>query len=98
MKIAHVEASNIVPPMVSSWMPENILEQGAGNALKNVLPKNLLEEKEDQIQKIFENLNLQGVESWTEQQQQSAKALIAEYKHLFALDLNELDKTSLVST
>ena len=34
MKIAHVEASNIVPPMVSSWMPENIPEQDVGNALK----------------------------------------------------------------
>ena len=61
MKIAHVEASNIVPPMVSSWMPKNILEQDVGNALKNILPENLLEEKEDQIQKIFESLNLQGV-------------------------------------
>ena len=60
-KIAHVEASNIVPPMVSPWMPQNILGQGVGNAPKNVLPENLLEEMEDWIQKIFENLNLQGV-------------------------------------
>ena len=53
IKIAHVEASDIVPPMVSSQMPQNILEQGVGNALKNILPKNLLKEKEDQIQKIL---------------------------------------------
>ena len=45
MKIAQVEASNIIHPMVSSWMPENIVEQGVGNAPKNVLPENLLEEK-----------------------------------------------------
>ena len=96
MKIAHVEASNISPPMVSSQMPENILEQDKGNALKNVLLRNLLKEKEDWIQKIFESLNLQGVESWNEQQQQSAKALITEYQHLFALNLSELGKTSLV--
>ena len=65
-----------------------------GNAPKNILPKNLLEEKEDQIQKIFESLNLQGVESWNEQQQQSAKTLIIEYQHLFALNLSEVGKTS----
>ena len=64
--------------------------------LQNVLTENLLKGKEDWVQKIFGNLNLQGVESWTEQQQQSAKALISEYQHLFALDLNELGKTSLV--
>ena len=69
---AHVEASNIVPPRVSSQMPENVLEQGVGNALKNILLENLLKEKEHQIQKIFESLNLQCVESWNEQQQQSA--------------------------
>ena len=34
MKVAHVEASNIVPPMVSSQMPKNILEQGVGNVPK----------------------------------------------------------------
>ena len=36
------------------------------------------------------------MESWTDQQQQSAKDLIAEYQHLFALNLKELGKTSLV--
>ena len=44
----------------------------------------------------MESLNLQGVESWNEQQQQSARAPITEYQHLFFLSLNELGKTSLV--
>ena len=39
---------------------------------------------------------MQSIESWSEQQQQSAKSLIMEYQHLFALTLNELGKTSLV--
>ena len=39
---------------------------------------------------------MQGIESWSEQQQQSAKSLIRKYQHLFALTLNELGKTSLV--
>ena len=36
-KIPHVEASSIVPPMVSSWMSKNILKQGAGNVPKKQL-------------------------------------------------------------
>ena len=44
----------------------------------------------------MESLNLQGIESWSQQQQQSAKSLIRKYQHLFALTLNELGKTSLV--
>ena len=42
-KIAHVEASNIVPPLISSQVPENIPKQVAGNApgnnLLEILPK-----------------------------------------------------------
>ena len=39
---------------------------------------------------------MKSIESWIEQHQQSARALIMEYQHLFALTLNELGKTSLV--
>ena len=44
----------------------------------------------------MESLNLQSIESWNEQQQQSAKVLIREYQHLFPLTLNKLGKTSLI--
>ena len=40
-------------------------------------------------------MNLQGIEFWNEQQQ-SAKVLIMEYQHLFAMNLSKLGKTSLV--
>ena len=66
-------------------MSENILEKGVGNAPKSNLFKNIPEAKEDRIKEILESLNLQSIESWTEQQQQSARALIMEYQHLFAL-------------
>ena len=95
-KIAHVEASNIVPPLISSQAPENIPEQVAGNAPENKLLENLPKEKEDRGKKIFESLNLQGIEFSNEQQQQSAKTLIMEYQHLFVMNLSELGKTSLV--
>ena len=41
-------------------------------------------------------LHLILVESWTEQHQCSVKKLLEEYQHLFALNLKELGKTSLV--
>ena len=96
MKIAHVEASNIVPTMVNKRLPENVLEKEAGNAPKSTLLENIPHAKEERIDKLLESLSLQGIESWSEQQQQSAKSLIREYQHLFALTLNELYKTSLV--
>ena len=96
MKIAHVEASNIVPMMVSQEIPENVLKKEAGNAPRSTLLENIPNAKEERIRKILESLNLQGIKSWNEQQQQSARTLIREYQHLFALTLNELGKTSLV--
>ena len=46
--------------------------------------------------KSFESLNLEGIESWDEQQQWSARDLMTEYQHLFAMNLSEFGKTSLV--
>ena len=71
MKIAHVEASSIVPSMVSQGMPENMFEKEAGDAPKSTLLKNVPNVKEERIRKILESLNLQGIESWNEQQQVS---------------------------
>ena len=48
------------------------------------------------MSKILEKLDLEGIESWTEQQQQSIRRLLKEYQHLFTLNLKELGKTSLV--
>ena len=48
------------------------------------------------MSKNLEKLDLEGIESWTEQQQCSVKKLLKEYQHLFALNLKELGKTSLV--
>ena len=45
-KIAHVEASNIVPTMVNQRLSENIPEKEAGNALKSTLLENVPDAKE----------------------------------------------------
>ena len=97
MKIAHIEASSIVPTMVSQGMPKSMLEKEAGNVPKSTLLENVPNAKEERIRRILESLNLQGIESWNEQQQQqSARTHIREYQHIFALNLNKLGKTSLV--
>ena len=58
--------------------------------------KDLTKEKGERMVKILEKLDLTGIESWIEQQQCSVKKLLQEYQHLFALNLRELGKTSLV--
>ena len=77
-------------------MSKYVLKKGAGNAPKCDFLEHVPKAKEERIKEILESLNLQSIESWNEQQQQSARALILEYQHLFALTLSELGKTSLV--
>ena len=48
------------------------------------------------MSKILQQLDLKGIESWMEQQQNLVKKLLEEYQHLFALNLKELGRTSLV--
>ena len=60
MKIAHVEASNIVPTMLNQGLPKNMPEKEAGNALKSTLLENVPDAKEERIDKILESLSLQG--------------------------------------
>ena len=94
-KIAHVMASNVVPPIVTPQLDENVPGKAAGNIPKSNLLGNPPKENSNTLQKLFESLYLDGIESWTEQQQ-SVRNLLMEYQHLFAMNLIELGKTSLV--
>ena len=94
--VAHVEASQVVPSMDSSTMQENTYEKATGNTPESSQPESLFGEDDDGLSKILEKLDLKGIEPWTEQQQQSVRKLLKEYQHLFALNLKELGKTSLV--
>ena len=49
MKIAHVEASSIVPTVVNQRLPKNILKKEAGNAPKSTLLENVPNVKEERI-------------------------------------------------
>ena len=82
--------------LVSSQVSKNVPGEVVGNPPKSDLLKNLPKGRGGRLKKILESFNFQSTESWMDQQQQSAKDLIAEYQHLFVLNLNELCKTSLV--
>ena len=92
-KIAHMEASNVVPSSLTSQLSENVPKMVAGNPPKSDLLEKLPKGNGSRLEKLFGSLNLQGIESWTEQQQQSARNLIMEYQHLFVMNLSELGKT-----
>ena len=62
-----MEGSNIVPSLVTSQLPENIPETVAGHPPKSNLLKTLPKGDGNRLEKLFENLNLRAIESWTEQ-------------------------------
>ena len=96
MKIAHVEAGNVVPSLKASWLSENIPKKVVGKSPESNLLENFPKGDDSRLEKLFESLNLKGIESWDEQQQQSARELITEYEHLFVMNLSKLGKPSLV--
>ena len=61
MKIAHLDASNVVPSFASSSVSENVLEKVVGNALKSNLLENLPTEEESRVKKILKSLNPQEI-------------------------------------
>ena len=94
--MAHVEASQVVPPLDGSPERENMDENVTKDITKEIQTEDLPEKDDERVSKILEKLDLEGIETWTEQQQCSAWKLLEEYQHLFALNLKELGKTSLV--
>ena len=96
MQIAHGEANNVVPPLTVPQLNDYVPKKVAENASKGDLLRNFPRENRGRLQKLFEILNLDGIESWDKQQQQSVRDLLSEYQHLFAMNLSELGKTSLV--
>ena len=88
MDVAHVEASQVVPSLVEPAEDEKVHENSSGEVPFG--------EMNERMSKILQQLDLKGIESWMEQQQNLVRELIEEYQHLFALRLNELGRTSLV--
>ena len=94
--VAHVEASQVVPLFNEPLERGDVCEEVTEDITKESLSEDLTKEKDERMSKILEKLDLKGIESWTEQQQCSVMKLLEKYQHLFALNLKELGKTSLV--
>ena len=94
--MAHVEASQVVPPLDSSVVWEGMYEKVTRDIPKESQSEASSKKNNERLPKILEKLDLEGIESWTEQQQCSVRKLLEEYQHLFALNLRELGETSLV--
>ena len=60
-----MDASNVVPPIVALLSNGNVLKNAAGNAPKSDLLGNLSKENDDRLKKLFEGLNLEGIQLWT---------------------------------
>ena len=56
MKIAHVEASNIVPPLMVPQLDKNMLEKVARNVPKSGLVKGLPKGIGSRLGQLFESL------------------------------------------
>ena len=96
MNVAHVEASQVVPLFEEPLEKEDVCEEVTGNINRENQFENLTREKSERMSMILEKIDLAGIESLMEQQQYSVKKLLEEYQHLFALNLKELGRTSLV--
>ena len=71
--VAHVEASQVVPALDSSIVQEDMCEKVARDIPKENHSENSSEKNEERLSKILEKLDLEGIESWTEQQQCSVR-------------------------
>ena len=94
--VAHVEASQVFLPLDCSVVQEDTYGKVTGNVLEENQSENSFKKNDGRLPKLLEKLDIEGIESWTEQQQYSVRKLLKEYQHLFALNLRELGKTSLV--
>ena len=89
-------AIQVVPLFKEPLEKEVVCEEVTGNINRENQFEDLTREKSKRMSKILEKIDLAGIESWTEQQQYLVKKLLEEYQHLFALNLKELGRTSLV--
>ena len=96
VNVAHVEASQVDPLFNEPLERGDVCEEATEDITEESQSEDLIKGKGKRMSQILEKLDLMGIESWTEQQWSSVKKLLEEYQHLFALNLKELGRTSLV--
>ena len=94
-QVALVSAANQVPNMLA---PKYVISDSEMNG-KNP-PEKLISEQfqkdADRIAKLWEQLDVTGSNSWTEEQKMRIKQVFEDYSDVFALNPLELGRTSLV--
>ena len=81
--VAHAEASQVVPPLDSSLVREDMCEKVTKHIPKENQSEDSPEKDDERLPKILEKLDLEGIESWTDKQQCSVRKLLEEYQHHF---------------
>ena len=67
--VSHVEASQVVPPIDSSVVQEDMYEKVTRDIPKGNQSENSSKKNNERLSKILEKLDLEGIKSWTAQQQ-----------------------------
>ena len=77
--------------VAANWVPEPQMQPGMMEALDKAqgtqMQKLTMKQREE---KLFEKLNLSGLESWPPKLVDSAQSLLAEYHDIFSLESCEL--------
>ena len=97
--IGNVEAANAVPPMLAP-KPECLKTKDSDKETETKVSKppekHIL--TQDEVDLLMSKLDLEGIKSWSPEEQKEVKDLIIEYGSLFALKDLDLGKTDKVST
>ena len=62
--MAQVEASQVVPPLDSSVLQEDMHGKATGNIPEESQAEDSFEKNDERLSKILEKLDLKGIESW----------------------------------
>ena len=99
-KVARYSPANRVPPKLAPKLPDPHLglspQQTERDSQPELSVKATRAPTKERLSKLFSKLDLKGINTWSDENQQKVKDLIVEYEQLFALDDLELGKTDLV--
>ena len=88
IKVAHVVASNVVPPVELAPITLEKLDEVQG-----IQQTKMSVERRKEV--LFQPLDLSGLEEWSEEHQAAGHTLLAEYHDIFSLEPRELVCTNL---
>ena len=94
-QIAEVSAANQVPNMLAPKYVNSIANDGKNTVTDSNFPGKASKDP-NRIKKLWEQLDVTGSDSWTDNQKSEIKQVFEDYNDVFALNPLELGRTSLV--